>query len=90
MEIEYLLIGHGMDGQIKHFDYPNEKLFVTEVHVEAAGSGAKGRPVKFFNVHHVNYDGSIYAVAIARSCSDAEVLRFIADSGVKPIPESLL
>lgn len=44
MKVEYLLIGRGLDGEIKTDDYPKQKLLVGEVTVQAAGHGSHGTP----------------------------------------------
>ncbi len=36
MEVDFLLIGKGLTGQIKRYDYPRDKLRVTELTVESA------------------------------------------------------
>ncbi|MEQ9881948.1 hypothetical protein [Pectobacterium brasiliense] len=90
MKVEYLFIGRGLDGQIKTDDYPQKKLMVTEVTVESAESGARGSPVKFFEVHQQTYNGKVYAVAIGRSTDSQEIKRLIDASGVNPIPNELL
>lgn len=90
MHVEYLFIGHGLDGQIKNDDYPQKKLMVVEVEIHAAGSGVRGKPVKTFEVNHFRYKNDYYAVAIGRSTDSNEIVQFIETSGVKPIPKELL
>lgn len=90
MKVEYLLIGHGMDGNIKVHDYPNDKLWVTEVEVEAVGNGSSRSSVKTFSVQRVRLDGATYAVAVARTVNPEEIEKLIYKSKVKPIPEALL
>lgn len=90
MKVEYLLIGHGMDGKIKKHDYPKDKLWVTEIKIEAAGSESQQRPVKTFTVQQYRYNNASYAVAVARSVTPEDIERLINKSKVKPIPEELL
>ena len=90
MQVEYLFIGHGMDGQKKTDDYPRRKLRVVEVEVHAAGTGSRGKPVKTFEVQKVAHNGALYAVAIARSVTSSEVIELIEKSQLKPIPDELL
>jgi hypothetical protein len=90
MEIEYLIIGHGLDGEIKADDYPKRKLLVGEVTVQEAGHGSHGTPIKTFEVEHFQHNGHVYAVAIGRSTTGQEIIQFIESSGVKPIPDELL
>lgn len=90
MIVEYLFIGHGLDGQIKKDDYPQQKLMVVEVEVVTAGNGSRGKPVKLFEVTQHQYQGEFYAVAIGRSTDSVEINWLIENSGVKPIPKELL
>ncbi len=90
MIAEYLLIGHGLDGQIKQDDYPQKKLMVVQVEIQAAGSGAGGKPIKTFEVNQFRYKDDYYAVAIGRSTDGSEIVQLIETSGVKPIPKELL
>lgn len=88
--VEYLFIGHGLDGEIKTDDYPKQKLLVVEVVVQAVGSGTQGTPVKTFEVNQITHKGHVYAVAIGRSTTGHEIEQLIESSGVKPIPPELL
>ncbi|MDF2040864.1 MULTISPECIES: hypothetical protein [unclassified Pantoea] len=90
MEIEYLLVGHGRDGQIKRDDFPKDRLSVYSVQVRRAGEGHMGDPVHTFVVHRVAHGGAIYAIGIARNISEHEIKMLIDESGVTPIPENLL
>lgn len=90
MEIEYLLIGHGMDGEIKRDEYPKDKLVIHETILMSNHQPRTPQPSKFFEVNVINDGGALYAVAIARSTNSSEIIRMIKDSGLKPIPEELL
>lgn len=51
MEVDFLLIGKGLTGQIKRYDYPRDKLRVTELTVESANEPVIVRPVLVFDVY---------------------------------------
>lgn len=87
MKVKYLLIGYDLDGQIEVDSYPQEKLMIIRNVIRAAGNGHQGDPVRFFEVHTVNYKGSLYPVAMARQASQEEVWRMIDKSGIEPLPE---
>ncbi len=63
MEVDFLLIGKGLTGQIKRYDYPRDKLRVTELTVESANEPVIVRPVLVFDVIQHKFDGKTYAVA---------------------------
>lgn len=90
MEIEYLLIGHGMDGKRHRDDFPKESLMVFEVNVRRAGDSPRGDSIQTFPVHRVAHNGHTYPVGIARSISATEIKQMIDESGIEPIPEELL
>lgn len=57
MEVDFLLIGKGLTGQIKRYDYPRDKLRVTELTVESANEPVIVRPVLVFDVIQHKFDG---------------------------------
>ncbi|HBT4583544.1 TPA: hypothetical protein R6322_002661 [Klebsiella pneumoniae] len=90
MEVEFLLIGKGLTGQIKRCDYPKDKLRVTELTVESANEPAIVRPVLVFDVVQHKYDGKTYAIAIGASSDSVQINALIDRLKPQPIPESLL
>lgn len=90
MKIDYLLIGHGKDGEIKRDEYPKESLMVFQVQVRRASDAHQGDPIHIFQVHRVNHKGALYAVGIARNVDEHEIKMLIDESGIAPIPEELL
>ncbi|WP_155023210.1 hypothetical protein [Enterobacter hormaechei] len=90
MEIDFLLIGKGLTGQIKRYDYPRDKLRVTELAVESANEPATVRPALVFDVFQHKYDGKTYAIAIGISTDSVQINALIDRLKPQPIPESLL
>ncbi|WP_342656825.1 hypothetical protein GKC68_10565 [Pantoea sp. RSPAM1] len=90
MEVDYLLIGHGLDGEIKRDDYPKKNLVIHETVLMSSHQQRAVKPSKFFEVSLINDGGELYAVAIARSTNSSEIVRMIRDSGIRPIPKELL
>ncbi|WP_210530577.1 hypothetical protein [Pantoea ananatis] len=90
MEVDYLLIGHGRDGEIERDEYPKERLLVFKVQIRRAGDGHQGDPIHSFQVQHVNHKGYVYAVGLAKSIDEHEIKRLIEESGMSPLPEDLL
>ncbi|WP_029568910.1 hypothetical protein [Pantoea ananatis] len=90
MEVDYLLIGHGRDGEIERDEYPKERLIVFQVQVRRAGDGHQGDPIHSFEIHRVNHKGSLFAVGLAKNIDEHEIKRLIDESGMSPIPEDLL
>ncbi|WP_142890485.1 hypothetical protein, partial [Klebsiella pneumoniae] len=73
MEVDFLLIGKGLTGQIKRYDYPRDKLRVTELTVESANEPVIVRPVLVFDVIQHKFDGKTYAVAIGASTDSVQI-----------------
>lgn len=90
MKIDYLLIGHGMDGRIYQAEYPAEKIRVVESTIRRAGDGSAGDPVHSFEVYKMNHGGQIYAIGLARSIPHNEMVALVEASEIRPIPEELL
>lgn len=86
----FLLIGKGLTGQIKRYDYPRDKLRVTELTVESANEPVIVRPVLVFDVIQHKFDGKTYAVAIGASTDSVQINALIDRLKPQPIPESLL
>lgn len=89
MDVDYLLIGHGRDGEIKRDEYPKERLRVFKVQVRRASDAHQGDPIQTFQVHRVNHKGAVYAVGLAKNIGEHEIKRLIDESGMSPIPEDL-
>ncbi|EMG2464340.1 hypothetical protein V4253_005408, partial [Klebsiella pneumoniae] len=77
-------------GQIKRYDYPRDKLRVTELTVESANEPVIVRPVLVFDVIQHKFDGKTYAVAIGASTDSVQINALIDRLKPQPIPESLL
>ena len=90
MEVEFLLIGKGLTGQIKRCDYPKDKLRVTELTVESANEPATVRSPLVFDVIQHKHDGKAYAIAIGESTDSVQIDALIDRLKPQPIPESLL
>ncbi|AHK21986.1 hypothetical protein BF17_16455 [Yersinia similis] len=87
MEVDYMLIGYGMDGQIHRDEYPKNNIRIIEPIVSRSDSGHHGGPIKTFEVDTVTFNGRKYAIGTSRSTNSDEVFRLIDSSGVSPIPE---
>lgn len=90
MEVQFLLIGHGLTGKIKSHEYPCNKLRITEVTVESANNHSVGAPVKTFDVIQHMHNGEFYAIAVGASTNSIQIESLIDSTKLKPIPKHLL
>ncbi|QSW33796.1 MULTISPECIES: hypothetical protein [Leclercia] len=84
MEVDILLIGNGLTGEVKMYDYPNKKFLVTEVTVQSANAA------RVFDVVLHEYNGKTYAIGIGKATDSLQVESLIDTKQPKPIPGNLL
>ncbi|WP_333896646.1 hypothetical protein [Mixta calida] len=90
MKVEYLLIGNGLTGEVKSYDYSEGKLEVKEIKVIPANGVTPGNPVRVFSVVHHLYNGKLYAVGIASDTDSLQIEGLIDKTRINPIPQELL
>lgn len=90
MDVDFLLIGNGLTGEIKKYDYPRKKLHITEVTVQSAANPGPGNHVRSFDAVLHQYNGKTYAVGIGQSTDSIQMEGLIDSKKPNPVPESLL
>lgn len=90
MDVDILLIGNGLTGEVKSCDYPRSKFRVTEVTVQSANAPSPVTPSKIFDVILHRYDGNTYAIGIGQSTDSVQIEELIDSKKPKPIPADLL
>lgn len=90
MDVDILLIGNGLTGEVKSCDYPRGKFRVTEVAVHSANAPSQVTPSKIFDVILHRYNGNTYAVGIGQSTDSGQIEALIDSRKPKPIPADLL
>lgn len=90
MDVDILLIGNGLTGEVKSYDYPRSKFRVTEVTVQSANAPSSVTPSKIFDVILHRYNGNTYAIGIGKSTDSVQIESLIDSSKPKPIPAHLL
>lgn len=90
MEIDFLLIGHGLTGEIKKHFYDGEKLNIKKLTVQPADHPRSDELALSFDVILHKYDGSTYAVGLGSSTDSIQIEGLIDWKKPKPIPVCLL
>lgn len=90
MDVDILLIGNGLTGEIKKYDYPTKKFRVTDVKVSSSNAQPQANLVRTFDVVLHRYNGQTYAIGIGSSTDSLQIESLIDKNKPKPIPGNLL
>lgn len=94
MIVDYLLIGHKRDGEIKSEECVKGDILRPGVTFEPANSYSKQYAKQTYDVQVIHHLGNRYAVAVALENGEvitaAEINKLIESSGVRPIPEGVI
>ncbi len=94
MDVDYLLIGFGRDGEIKEVEHNSGDLLAPVLIFAPANPDSIQYPERVFTVQVIHHLGHRYAVAIA--LEEGEVLpaskinTLIESSGMKPVPNDII
>ncbi|NIF35270.1 hypothetical protein F3J30_01790 [Enterobacter sp. Tr-810] len=93
MNVDYLMIGYGRDGEIKQEECNSGDILAPALTFAPANTSSRQYPVQTFDVKVIHHLGNRYAVAIA--LEEGEVIpasrinSLIETSGVKPVPDEI-
>jgi hypothetical protein len=94
MNVDYLLIGYGRDGEVKHVEHENGDFLASVLEFEPANRDSIQYSKRIFTVKVIHHLGNRYAIAIA--LEDGEVITatkintLIESSGMKPVPRGII
>lgn len=94
MNVDYLLIGFGRDGEIKTVEHNDGDILASVLTFEPANLDSFQFPERVFTVQIILHLGNRYAVAMA--LEEGEVLSalkintLIESSGMKPVPNDII
>lgn len=93
MNVDYLLIGYGRDGEIKQEECDSGDMLAPALIFAPANPSSRQYPKQTFDVKVVHHRGHRYAVAIAleegEELSASKINALIESSGVTPVPNDI-
>ena len=89
MLVDYLLIGHEQDGEIKKVEHEPGDMLYSSLTFSPANDDSIQYPERVFVVRVIHHLENRYAVCIARDVTALEINNFIESSRQNPIPEEV-